>query len=359
MGTKGRQLKSFDNIQYTYNANGIRTSKTVGGVKHTYTLDGTKILSETWGNNTLIPLYDNEESVCGINYNGTPYYFQKNLQGDIIAITDKTATVVARYSYDAWGVPTITQDTSDCSIAQINPFRYRGYYYDQEVGLYYLQSRYYNSEIGRFINCDSVDCLINGETANKLNQFSYCENEPVYNEDPNGMWIQYVIGAAIGGILNVVFYVIDCAMAKEKVDLWKALLNFLNGAVNGVIATAGAALIWQIIAGISSALVSLFIGASSPTFEDFIIAVICGILSGILAGTLTTGANKHINYLMKNFGKKIKTSIFRSEFGKNLLKSTKYVFKNSKKIIWKFIKSYCIPNILISATPKIKSVLGV
>ncbi|OLA31193.1 MAG: hypothetical protein BHW30_00200 [Firmicutes bacterium CAG_194_44_15] len=72
---KGRQLKSFDGNTYTYNANGIRTSKTVNGVKHTYTLDGTKILRETWGENTLIPLYDNEDSVCGIDYNGEPYYF--------------------------------------------------------------------------------------------------------------------------------------------------------------------------------------------------------------------------------------------------------------------------------------------
>ena len=88
---KGRQLKRFVKsdktvIDYTYNANGIRTSKTVDGIKHTYTLDGTKILRETWGSNTLIPLYDNEDGVCGIIYNGVPYYFLKNLQGDVIEI---------------------------------------------------------------------------------------------------------------------------------------------------------------------------------------------------------------------------------------------------------------------------------
>ena len=173
------------------------------------------------------------------------------------------------------------------------------------------------------------------------------------------MWIQYVIGAAIGGILNVVFYVIDCAIDKVKVNVWKALLNFLNGAVNGLIAATGAASIYQIIAGIASGLASLFIGASEPELEDFIIAVICGILSGILAGTLPKDANKHINYLMKKFGKKVKASIFKSGFGKNLMKAAKYVFKNSKKLLWKFIKSYCIPNTLISATPRIKAALGV
>ena len=93
---KGRQLKCFDNNTYTYNANGIRTSKTVNGVKHEYTLDGTKILRETWNGNTLIPLYDNEDSVCGIVHNDIPYYFIKNLQGDVIAIVDKDARTVAR-----------------------------------------------------------------------------------------------------------------------------------------------------------------------------------------------------------------------------------------------------------------------
>ena len=99
---KGRQLKKFDSIEYTYNANGIRTSKKGNGVLHTYTIDGTKILRETWGENTLVPLYDNGDSICGILYNSVSYYFIKNLQGDVIAIVDKDAQTVARYSYDAW-----------------------------------------------------------------------------------------------------------------------------------------------------------------------------------------------------------------------------------------------------------------
>ena len=87
---KGRQLKSYDSNTYTYNANGIRTSKIVNGVEHEYTLDGTKILRECWNydgqskayNDVLTPLYDNEDSLCGIIYNNVPYYFLKNLQGE-------------------------------------------------------------------------------------------------------------------------------------------------------------------------------------------------------------------------------------------------------------------------------------
>ena len=174
---KGRQLKSFDGNTYTYNANGIRTSKTVNGVKHTYTLDGTKILREEWNGNVLIPLYDNEDSVCGIIYNTFPYYFLKNLQGDVIAITNSKGNVVAQYTYDAWGECTIVSDTTGI-IARINPFRYRGYYFDQEIGLYYLQSRYYNAGV--------PECSLLSINPIGHNLFSYCINNPANLSDPMG-----------------------------------------------------------------------------------------------------------------------------------------------------------------------------
>ena len=196
---KGRQLKSFGSNTYTYNANGIRTSKKVNGVLHTYTLDGTKILRETWDGNTLVPLYDNEDSVCGILYNRVPYYFIKNLQGDVIAIVDKDAKTVARYSYDAWGAVTnavtYTELTDGVDIAVINPFRYRGYYYDQQTGLYYLQSRYYDAGVGRFISEDPIETDGLDMLILKWNSFAYCENEPVKRIDPNGCyWYQNYYG---------------------------------------------------------------------------------------------------------------------------------------------------------------------
>ena len=197
---KGRQLKSFDTNTYTYNANGIRTSKTVNGVKHTYTLDGTKILSETWDSNTLIPLYDNEESVCGIVYNDTPYYFIKNLQGDVIAIVDKDAQTVARYSYDAWGAitsaVTYTELTENVDIAAINPFRYRCYYYDEEIEMYYLQSRYYNAYIGRFVNADKAKYVAKSGTILGAELYAYCENNAVCRTDTLGtFWLTLIVAS--------------------------------------------------------------------------------------------------------------------------------------------------------------------
>ena len=193
---KGRQLKTFDNISYEYNANGIRTAKTVGGVRHEYDLEGSRIIREAWNGNVIVPLYDGEDQVCGMTYNGELFFFHKNLQGDIIAITDQTATVVARYAYDAWGKCMILSDTSGCEIATMNPFRYRGYYYDAEIGMYYLQSRYYNPEVGRFVNSDDPSILF--PTSNQcicVNFFAYCYNNPMNLSDPTGYqpkWAQVV-----------------------------------------------------------------------------------------------------------------------------------------------------------------------
>ena len=189
---KGRQLKSFDNNVYTYDVNDVRVSKTVNGITHRYTLDGTKILRETWGNNTLIPMYDNEDNVCGIIYNDAPYYFFKNLQGDVIAIVDKDAQTVAKYSYDAWGVCTISQDSSDCGIATVNPFRYRGYYYDSEIGMYYLQTRYYDPSVGRFVNGDNPVLESAAGIIRECNIYMYCNNCPIMGSDSYGLlYISY------------------------------------------------------------------------------------------------------------------------------------------------------------------------
>ena len=176
---KGRQLKSFGTNTYTYNANGIRTSKTACcHERHEYVLEGSKILKETWYGNSLIPIYDSSDSVCGISFNGISYFFLKNLQGDIIAVTNIDGETVVKYSYNAWGKCKVEFDTTGY-IGNINPFRYRGYYFDRETGLYYLNSRYYDPKTGRFINADSPEYVsIQGG-----NLFAYCGNCPTKNAD--------------------------------------------------------------------------------------------------------------------------------------------------------------------------------
>ena len=201
---KGRQLKLLyvtggARLEFAYNANGIRTSKAVqknnNTVEHTYVVDGTKILSETYGNSTLYAHYDNEGSICGITYDHQGYFLVKNQQGDIIAITNKDGGVVARYRYDAWGkvVSILDADgvdisTSAAHIANVNPFCYRGYYYDRETGLYYLQSRYYDPDTGRFVNADDVSVVIKVTHDEKGNTYSYVSNCPVNKTDESGQF---------------------------------------------------------------------------------------------------------------------------------------------------------------------------
>ena len=159
---RGRELatvtKGSDTIAYTYGASGLRISKTVNGVVHKYIYDGDMLISEQFGDTLLIYVYDEAGSPIGFKYRTTGYaigafdnyVFGKNLQGDIVAIYNTRGTSVATYKYDAWGNVISATGT----MASVNPFRYRGYYYDTETGFYYLQSRYYDPEIGRFINAD-------------------------------------------------------------------------------------------------------------------------------------------------------------------------------------------------------------
>jgi RHS repeat-associated protein len=266
MWEKGRQLKKFVKsdgtvIDYTYNANGIRTSKKVNGALHTYTLDGTKILREIWDGNALIPLYDNEDGVCGILYNDVPYYFIKNLQGDVIAIVDKDAQTVARYSYDAWGVPEIKLDSSDCQIATINPFRYRGYYYDEDIGLYYLQSRYYDARVGRFIKSDIPEMmLLQLEKTAGTNLFAYCNNDSVGGSDPMGI----LDAAGVAGWLSASS--VFAMFAESLYTAFTATMTKIGLYITGILTPkAVAAFWWQpwVVVGIVVAAVAIVLAAVS------------------------------------------------------------------------------------------------
>ena len=204
---KGRQLKQYGANTYKYNNEGIRIKKTTSSELHEYILDGTNIVKEIVTDTANCPkyvneyLYDLDGTVCGLKHNGTAYYFYKNLQGDVIAITDDTGTVVARYTYDAWGkVLTVTDangtdiSTAETHIANINPFRYRSYYYDTETEFYYLKSRYYDSKIGCFINADAIRYISNNKSFGNL--YSYCFNNPISNVDVNGrlgVWVTILL----------------------------------------------------------------------------------------------------------------------------------------------------------------------
>ncbi len=191
--SNGRQMTSYDGTAFTYDGLGRRLSK--GNITYTYDSNN-RVIKQS---NGIEFIYDNS-GVAGIVYNSGTYLYRKDGQGNIIALLDSNGNIVVEYKYDAWGNHAVLDangaDINDLShIGNLNPFRYRGYYYDEETGLYYLKSRYYDPEVGRFITIDDISYL-DPETINGLNLYAYCGNNPVMRVDENGnAWWDWLLGA--------------------------------------------------------------------------------------------------------------------------------------------------------------------
>ncbi len=194
----GKELKTYSdtskslNVSFKYNADGVRISKTVNNVDTNYYLENKKIIFEKTGNNYIYYFYDHT-GVAGFIYNNSKYYYLKNLQGDIIGILDNMLNQIVFYEYDSWGKVLSVKDengdeiTNPNNVGLINPFRFRGYYYDSETKLYYLISRYYNPEWKRFISTD--DILGSNEDIFAYNLYLYVSNNPITLTDFNGNYI--------------------------------------------------------------------------------------------------------------------------------------------------------------------------
>ena len=243
----GRELASMTSggttWRFTYDANGMRTARTNGSTAYTYVYNGSQLSQMTVAGNTLNFTYDASGSPMSVTYGGATYYYVTNLQGDVVAILNASGTPVVTYTYDAWDKLLATSESMASTLGVHNPLRYRGYVYDTESGLYYLQSRYYDPEMGRFINADAFASTGQGVIGN--NMFTYCLNNPVSNTDHAGtysfayyiddpfswMHMQYggggtaaaealtiVLGVAVGTAIGMV--VVDTASrpAEEEKD---------------------------------------------------------------------------------------------------------------------------------------------
>ena len=184
----GRQLqkmqKSGVTAEFVYNADGLRVQKTVNGVATKYTLHGKNVVHMTSGTDELHFFYDAQNRPAVVVYNGVPYAYVKSLQGDIVAILDENGNTVVSYGYDAWGAPLWCTGELAETLGKVQPFRYRGYVFDEETGLYYLRSRYYNAQWGRFVNADAEIAVEAKLWDAKL--FLYCANNPVRYTDDGG-----------------------------------------------------------------------------------------------------------------------------------------------------------------------------
>ena len=196
----GRNLTTLqsgnDSISYKYDSNGVRTSKTVNGVEYTYEYLNGQLMHETRGEKVFDYCYDANGQLYAVSYkansstDAVTYYYAHNWRGDITSIYDGDGNMVAKYEYDDWGnVLTVTdannsEITDPAHIANLNPFRYRSYYYDSESGLYYLMSRYYDPVVHRFLNADGY--FQSGDNILDTNMNAYCQNNPIMNSDPTG-----------------------------------------------------------------------------------------------------------------------------------------------------------------------------
>ena len=268
---RGRRLIGYGSNGYTYDSGGIRQSKTVNGITHTYyTEDGTIHKEELSDGNKLIYGYD-ESGIASIEYGNARYYVQKNVQGDVVALVDGNKAVVAKYVYDAWGNHKVydgdnVENSDRTFIGNINPFRYRGYYYDAESGLYYLQTRYYDPEIGRFINSDSID-YIDTESINGLNLYCYCMNNPVMYVDPTGHFPVLALILGVTALAGLGLTIGGIATGNNTLTAVGLTMVAIPALISGGMAIA---------AGIGGATLTGIVGG---------VTTVAGICSGLFAST--------------------------------------------------------------------------
>ncbi|MBQ7389734.1 MAG: hypothetical protein IJW02_01355 [Clostridia bacterium] len=229
-GWEGRRLvsatKGAKSMSFAYNSDGLRISKTVNGVARSYVYDGELLVAEYTDSETIVYIYDAYDSPIGFKCRTSSYasdtwdvyWYGKNLQGDIISVYSSTGTVLVNYKYNAWGATTKTYSNNGLNTtADKNNLTYRGYYYDSDLGLYYLQSRYYDPNTCRFINADSA--LYHSILG--YNMFAYCGNNPVNYYDPTGeneeiinwpiytAWLPLIDGPLpIGDILYIGLFIV-------------------------------------------------------------------------------------------------------------------------------------------------------
>ena len=196
--------------EVVYNADGLRTQRAKGDLTYQYVYNGSSLsqmsivtgTGDSATTTTMVFAYDASGSPMSVTYGDATYYYVTNLQGDVVALLDSNGNTVVQYTYDAWGRLLSNEPTAN-SIGNLNPLRYRGYVFDSETSLYYLQSRYYDPQLGRFINPDEYPATGQGLLGN--NMFTYCGNSPVVQKDSSGNAIETVfdiisLGASIAEV---------------------------------------------------------------------------------------------------------------------------------------------------------------
>ena len=264
----------------------MRTQRSNGSTTYTYTYDGGKLTQMKMGSSTMRFTYGINGHPVSLNYDGIVYYYVTNAQGDVVAILNSSGQEVVSYTYDAWGNTVKRSGSKADTLGLHNPLRYRSYVYDRETGLYYLQSRYYNPDICRFISADSISYLGADGTPVSYNLFAYCNNNPVMYSDPTGnlpSWVtKFLIGTAViaaAAILTVATAGTGTMLACFAVGALKgAAIGAAVGAVSGA---ATGAVMHRITTG-------SWDGAGLAALEGAADGYMMGAITGFISGGLTS-----------------------------------------------------------------------
>ena len=245
--TLGRKLSAVNNgknIRYEYDHTGARIRKTVDNNVTEYRLAGDLLVAEVTNGKETSFVYDSGADLVAMIYEGKYYFYVKNLQGDIVSIVDESGTAIVNYSYDSWGRLLQIEGRKKDTIGILNPFRYRGYYYDTETGMYYLKNRYYDPEIRRFICADETGtiCMLL-ETVHNKNLYLYCNANPIVRRDENGeIWEDLIFGAAEGAVFSIASQVVN----GEEIN-WKNVgMDAVSGAISSVL-SGKVQIVWGIV----------------------------------------------------------------------------------------------------------------
>lgn len=338
---KGRQLKSISDgantVSFTYDEFGMRTTKTAGGITTNYVYENGKLLREVTGSEKIDFVYGSD-GIIGFRTGNKNYLYRKNVFGDVTEIYSDNGTLVGKYSYTAFGECIVK--VNEGGIAEKNPIRYRGYYYDEEMSLYYLKSRYYDPVTGRFITIDDIS-YIDPETINGLNLYAYCGNNPVMNIDPNGRFlfsflaslaIAALIGACVGVVGTLLSDVVTSALnGNWQFSSWETYLgSAIGGAVGGVVSLFSPFLGAVLAGTISTAagnIIGKITGSNTASWGEILIDV--GFSAVISVATAGMGKYLRISPITKG------SHSFQQVFKSGFTKALKYHFSMSAKTLAK------------------------
>ena len=279
--------KGTTTTRYVYTSANVRLEKR-GTETTVYGYNGTTLSWEKRGNYVIKYLYD-QTGISGFTYNGGRYIYDKNIFGDIVGIYTIYGVKVAEYAYDAFGNCVITYNNGS-GIAELNPFRYRGYYYDSETGFYYLINRYYDPTTGRFISADSLDYLA-PETLGGLNLFAYCLNDPIANTDPDGtivfsLFVGMAIAFAVGAISSTVSQ--GVTYGWDNINIGQVVVDGIFAAGSAALASTGIGILASGAIGAAMGFGQYAIGASfhgeELTLQGSITSTLLGFGGGLLSG---------------------------------------------------------------------------